>query len=292
MKRVGTLLTLWLVIGAVGLSTMGFARQNGAQENAAADTSGDLSKEIAALHSADPVQRASAACSLRKMRERAVPAITSLVSILGDETSIGEFTCEQAGRSNPAFARPKTTSPGREAAKALAVIGKPSVDPVIGALGESDAKVRRNAVWVLGELKASYPAGQDPRVPVIVGSLSDTEAEVRAAAAWALAEIKPRSAGAPLIASLHDSDPATRKNAAWALGEIRDSSALDALIAALKDEQWEVRKNSAWALGEMKKSAAIEPLTAALHDAHAEVRNTASWALQEIKGGGDSEGQK
>ena len=271
---------------------MALARRNRAQGGVAADTPADVSKHVAGLRSTDTTQRAAAACSLRKMGARAAAAVPELVAMLGDEATLDQFICQQAGRSNPAHARPKTTSPGREAAKALSVIGEPAVRPLIGALGDADLNVRRNAVWALGEMRAAYPAGQDPRATPVVASLSDAEAEVRAAAAWALAEIKPRSAVAPLIAALRDSDPVARKNAAWALGEIRDSSALDALILSLKDEQWEVRKNSAWALGEMKKRAAIEPLTAALKDVHVEVRNNARWAIQEIKGGGDSESQE
>lgn len=106
----------------------------------------------------------------------------------------------------------RPTSPGREAARALAAIGQPAFDPLVRTLEQGGAAGRRHAAVALGLL-------DDGRVVP------------------------------PLIARLADTDSSVREHVAWALGAIGDARATDALTAALKDEDVKVRRHAAWALG-------------------------------------------
>jgi hypothetical protein len=71
MKRARNIMTFWLIIGALGISTAALARRNSARGGVAADAPADVSKHVAGLRSTDATQRAAAACSLRKMGARA-----------------------------------------------------------------------------------------------------------------------------------------------------------------------------------------------------------------------------
>jgi HEAT repeat protein len=268
----------------VGMTTLGgaiFAQQTTMHTKQASTERVDINQQIEALQSADNTKRLAAICSLRE-RKDAGEAIAFLVKIIGDETPVN--TC--GGDAEPmasTFPVAGRSSLGREAAKTLAAMGKPAVEPVITASRDGNWKVRNNAVWALGEIRASYVKGQEPRTVSLLARLQDEQVEVRRTAAWALAEIKDTESVQLLIVALNDEDSEVRKNAAWALGEMKSGNAVESLIAKLQDQQWEVRKNSAWALGEIKNPSAIEPLTAALKDEREEVRNASAFALREMR---------
>ncbi|MEW6233639.1 MAG: HEAT repeat domain-containing protein, partial [Chloroflexota bacterium] len=63
-------------------------------------------------------------------------------------------------------------------------------------------------------------------VEPLIAALGDADAEVRRYAAWALGEIGDVRAVEPLIAALGDADAEVRRYAAWALGRIGDVRAL------------------------------------------------------------------
>ena len=109
---------------------------------------------------------------------------------------------------------------GCTAANALAKIGKPSVKPLVTALGVESPVARRNAAIALGE-------------------------------------IKDASSVKSLIITLRDENPIVRGNAATALGKINDIVAVEPLMAALKDETPVVRRNAALALKEMGSSGTL-----------------------------------
>jgi HEAT repeat protein len=240
----------------------------------------NINQEIEALQSTDSAKRIAAVCSLRE-RKDASEAVAALIQMIGDETPVN--SCGGDGETMvPDFVAVRS-SLGREAAKTLAAIGKPAVEPVITATRDGNWKIRNNAVWALGEIRASYAKGQEPRTLALVARLQDEHVEIRRASAWALAEIKDTESVQSLIVSLNDEDSDVRKNSAWALGEMKSGIAVEALIARLGDQQWEVRKNSAWALGEIKNPSAIERLTAALKDEREEVRDASAFALKEMR---------
>ena len=89
----------------------------------------------------------------------------------------------------------------------------------------------------------------DSAVQGLIGALKDTDERVRQQAAWALGAIGAKTAAEPLAQALKDSDSRVRHQAAWALGAIGAKAAAPALAQALKDSDARVRHQAAWALG-------------------------------------------
>jgi HEAT repeat protein/beta-lactamase regulating signal transducer with metallopeptidase domain len=152
------------------------------------------------------------------------------------------------------------------------------LDALIGALKDSDAEVRENALQALAGLR-------DPRVfEPLVAALRDASADVRSQAAHGLGELRNPRAIDALTAALKDEDPEVREQAVFALGEIRDPRAVDPLAAALAgDEAADVRERAAFALGELRDARAVQPLATALKDASPDVRERAAFALGELR---------
>jgi HEAT repeat protein len=222
------------------------------------------------LASADPQQRAKAACGLRELGDEAAVAVDALLALLPDGAPIPMMVCERNwGRWN----QEQTTTPGEQAASALVSIGSRTLKPLLTAVTHSSWIARRNAAWALGAL-------DDPTAsPALMKALSDRESPVREQAAWALGAIDESSAVEALIRVLKDSDPGVRQQAAWALGAIDDPRAVNALIDSLKDSAPEVREQAAWALGAIGDNRALDALLPALKDAEARVRRQAAWAI-------------
>jgi HEAT repeat protein len=234
----------------------------------------DVRDKMNALNSSDPVERASAACALGEMGARAVPAIPFLIKTLGDDTPVSHDKCWENGSSRKLNIKASAkTSPGERAAHALAVIGRPAVEPLIAVLKVEDWRVRDNAAWALGIIS-------DPRtVEPLIASLKDQDWHVRRESAWGLGLKKDQRSIEPLIVALGDREWEVRKQAAWALGLQGDERAVEPLNAALKDERWEVREQAAWSLGLKGDERAVEPLSTALSDKEWQVRKEAAWAL-------------
>jgi len=94
----------------------------------------------AALSAPDPVARALAACRLGAMGERAEMAMPALMRLLADASPIVPVDC-----------RSTNSSPGLEAARALASIGSAAaIDPLLDALRSPNPELRRNAARALG----------------------------------------------------------------------------------------------------------------------------------------------
>ena len=96
--------------------------------------------------------------------------------------------------------------------------GKP-VGEWVEALRDPDARARKKAVTVLGNVGAADPAV----VPALAGAVRDSDAAVRAGAALALLKIGPaaRDAEPALAEAQNDQDPAVRQYAARALERVR-----------------------------------------------------------------------
>jgi HEAT repeat protein/beta-lactamase regulating signal transducer with metallopeptidase domain len=153
------------------------------------------------------------------------------------------------------------------------------VDALMGALDDSDAEVRREAVFALGRLRSARAAA------AIAKALRDSDPEVRTQAAFALGQIRDSAAIDALANALAgDAESEVRTQAAFALGQIRADAAVEALARALaKDADGEVRKQAAFALGQVRSPAATAALAAALSDAEAEVRKQAVFALGQVR---------
>jgi HEAT repeat protein len=304
-----------IVFTAAGLLAMALAAGSLAAP-IAADTS--LQPLMGRLSSPDASERAEAACSLGQRGPAAAPAVSQLVALLPDALRVGPVECGMSAwlrktiESRPDEWRKFETSPGREAAKALARIGRPALAPLLTALQAESPIARGNAAFAIGEMEPREgraealgrlmqalkddDAGvreacaralgeiEDPEaVPALLASVRDKAAPVRATSAWALGEIEDLRAVEPLVRTLWDADADVRSQAAWALGELEDPRGVEGLMGALaKDTDRRVRRQAAWALGEIEDRRAVSGLMGALGDGDARVRQQAAWALGEI----------
>lgn len=178
-----------------------------------------------------------------EVRENAAEALGELTSPLAIEPLIGTLGDAE--------------EPVREAAsEALVKTGKPAVEPLIDALDDDNWRVRKNAMYVLGEIgdvRASLP---------LLAEMRKTENEfyMRDAAASALGSIGDVAIADTLISDLGSSDPMIRQLAAMALGISGNGKVVEPLIEALKDEDIYVRSNAAGSLGKVGDARAIDPL--------------------------------
>ena len=115
-RRIFTLLLLVFVIDGVGI---GFAQPIIPREAILSHTPADVKQQIERLYSSSPLDRADAAHCLGNMGERAVAAAPFLVGLLGDRAD----TVVLPSDSGQQFVWERT-SPGKEAEKALAKIGR------------------------------------------------------------------------------------------------------------------------------------------------------------------------
>jgi HEAT repeat protein len=238
------------------------------------------------LYSADPKERAEAACQIGRRHAEAASAIPILLSMLSDDVRVPALECEMSPwlrrtmPTNPDARKWMETSPAKEAAEALGDIGNAAVPGLLQSLAHSDWKVRAFAALGLGEVNQIVDLGQ--AVDALGSRLTDAHPDVRDRSAWALGEIESATAVQPLLKALHDSEARVRARAAWALGEIESSAAVPGLVQTLADTDAEVRRQSAWALGEIEDPTAIPGLRAAADDANGEVRRAIDYALREL----------
>lgn len=120
-------------------------------------------------------------------------------------------------------------------------------------------------------------------IDALVGALDDTDADVRQQALMTLARLGDARATAPLVKALGDASPDVREHAAMALGRSRDPKAIDALLKALSDSSPGVREHAAFALGQVRDLRAVDPLLALVSDQNADVREQAVFALSQLR---------
>ncbi len=128
-----------------------------------------------------------------------------------------------------------------------------AVDPLVDALGDGRAEVRRIALWGLSEMR---PAPPDAAAPV-AELLDDPAPPVRAQAARALGDFAAVEAVPAIAAMLTDPDAGVRRDAAHALGDLQDPASRPALEAALRDPVPSVRAKAAWALRQVGEAEAV-----------------------------------
>ena len=262
-----------LLTGAESAAAASTTTTTSAPQQTALDIPADVAEKIKLLESADATERASAACALGEMDPRAGAAIPSLIKLLGDGTPIQRVYCGDGRAWKGKLSELEKSTPGEQAAGALAMMGEPAVGPLIGVLKSDDWRVRANSTWALGIIRDTRT------VEAVLGSLNDGDWRVREKAAWGLGLKQDERVVLPLVNALRDSEGKVRRQAAWALGLQGDGRAVEPLVTALRDEQPEVRHQAAWALGLKGDSRSVEPLNGALRDADATVRSQAAWAL-------------
>ena len=235
------------------------------------------------VNTASADERAKSACDAGRRGD--AEAIPSLIAMLGDDSKTQFVTCWDSGRWSPALQTFKHPSPGEQAAIALASFGRGALAPLINQLDSSNATVRRNAAWAIGELTAMHPGERAGAVPQLITLLGDTDEWVRMAAARALGELRDRRSLDGLIARLGDDKWRVRQVTAWALSEMKDERAVTPLCnVLLSDTRAEVRRGAAEALGEIASAEALPSLKQALNDAETSVSTKAAWAISEIEG--------
>ena len=133
---VATLATLGVAGGLVAGGL--YAQPTMAPDTLRVSLSADLRIHVAALYAADAGMRADAACELGRLHDAAEPVIPLLVALLGDTTDTPMVECRMrqwAGRSISIDLLDDRqwppTSPGEEAARALARIGRAALSPTL-----------------------------------------------------------------------------------------------------------------------------------------------------------------
>ena len=132
--------------------------------------------------------------------------------------------------------------------RAVGFMGHRDGNPVlVTAMADADATVRAAAVraWrdILGQLDATP----------VVGLLGDPDARVRAEAATVVGGLGAAAGRAQLEQLvLGDADPIVRRNAAWALGKIGNSASRSALAQASLDKSGLVKLVAKAALASLK----------------------------------------
>ena len=152
-----------------------------------------------------------------------------------------------------------------EVQRALRKIGP--AQHLIMALKHRDARIRRGATEVLGDLG---PRASES-VPALVIALQDKEESVRVGAARSLGAIGAPPAVQSLIVALNDWLPSVRAASAEALGKMRAETSVSALAQRLSDRETAVRVKAAQAIWRIDRKAelALPVLIAALRDRHA-----------------------
>ena len=125
------------------------------------------------LNASTPDDRAKAACEAGRRGD--IEAIPYLVAMLGDDSKTQRLDCYNTGRWSPALVTFKHPSPGEQAALALASFGRTAYRPLSNQLDSSNATVRRNAAWAIGELTNMVPGERAGAVPQLISLLSDPD---------------------------------------------------------------------------------------------------------------------
>jgi beta-lactamase regulating signal transducer with metallopeptidase domain len=228
-------------------------------------------------------ERVLSACDAAKRGD--VKAIPVFISMLGDDTRTQPVKCWDTERWGPALQTFKHSSPGEQAALALASFGRAAFAPLANELFSSSPIARRNAAWAIGELTNMRPGERATAVPQLINLLDDPDDFVQMAAARALGELRDERALPKLVATLADENWRVRELAVWALSEMKDARAVTALCnVLLLDTRVEVRRGAAEALGEIRSAEALPTLKQALNDREASVGAKVEWAISEIEG--------
>lgn len=206
-----------------------------------------------------------------------------------------------------------SSHPLRETATiALGRVGDLTLVPVINALQDDDAFVRRSAAGALGMMydkrgvlpliETLQDADEEvvlqaieslrwlsvrshdvlEAVPALCQLLSHTNWQIREAAARALSQSPDEQSLIPLVTTLNDPNPTMRKSAVFALRYLGDERAIAPVQTRLNDEDPDVRLEVIRCLGEIGVPESVEPLTELLNDPEMKVRLNAVKALHQI----------
>nr|WP_277881719.1 HEAT repeat domain-containing protein [Phormidium sp. FACHB-592] len=209
------------------------------------------------------------------VRDPAHPLRETAAISLGRVGDLTLVPVVDALQDNDAFVR-------RSAACALGMMyDKRGVLPLIETLQDADDEVVLQAIESLRWL--SIHQIKDPKaILALCLRLSHPNWQIREATARALSQSPHELSLMPLVATLTDSYPAVRKSVVYALRYLGDERALTPVQALLNDPDQEVRLEVIRCLGEIGVSESVEPLTELLNDPEMKVRLSAVNALHQI----------
>lgn len=226
-----------------------------------------IDQEIERLSSSDPKDRAYAAVHLGNLGKRAKRAVPYLIGNLGDNCPL-KWDNPRASFKDTGI----PTSPGLEAANALAKIGKAAIVPLTTALEDKNRMVRRNAAVALEKMG-------EPAAPALIAALKSEDVFIRKTGVNGLVKMELPTVVNPLMTCLNDKDYKIRREAVTALGKIRDKRAVQPLIQALINVESGVQREAGEALKQIEDPQARDALEEALLHKNAEVRRGAILAL-------------
>jgi|GEM_PF-5196780 len=210
---------------------------------------------IKELNGNDPQRRADAAIELEKFGPEAKSAVSSLISLLSDNTEL-----------KTKYGLPTLVSD--QAGDALAAIGSESVSRLTEALGQPSTEVRSLAVRILRRIGPKAK----PALPAILKAAANTDFDIRREVAETLPRIDDLGdESVPLLVEwMQVEEISVRKDAATALGAYRRHSdkSVPHLLKMLKDKDPSVRGCAAQSLGRLAQSpeVVIPALIALLDD--------------------------
>ena len=210
----------------------------------------------------DHHERADAVADIARLGAEAVPAAAALVELLGDDNeAVGLNAAYALAHLGEAGVAPLVAAMrgddgenvddarcfidegqkselemvARNAAHGLVAAGLPAVPALLGCARDGGPRVRKYALFALGELDTDAPEVID----VLIAGCRDEDPAVRlnAVEALGLKNGTPPAAAEALAAALFDADDEVRFNASLALARLGPAAApaTDALVEALRD---------------------------------------------------------
>lgn len=241
---------------------------------------------ISHLSSEQPTVRQMAIKALSKMGTLAVRPLLSIAedeeqadnAVRGATEALGLLGDTQAIPHLIRLLRTRGGKIAECAARALADIGGPAVQPLIDSLPTRSAEFELRKAIV-----SALVAIGEPSIEPLIKSLDSHSTSMRGASEEALTRIGAVATEA-LVAALRSENWNLRRRIAQILGRIGDERLAEPLTLALSDDDPGVRARVAQILGQIGRGRAVEPLVDAMqNDPDDFVRRTAAKALADLR---------
>lgn len=142
---------------------------------------------------------------------------------------------------------------------------------------KENLKVVKTHIFKLNEKKLT------PSINLLISALKNKESKVRRRAVYYLGEIGGIEILEPLKQMLDDKDHSVRRAVAKSLGKVGNYEAMPLVTGLMQDENFLVRETAARVLGKIGNKNTIEHLKKAKQDENILVNMAAAKSIQEIK---------
>lgn len=269
MRNIRKIVLFLVITSMFSLGLDSYAQLDMTKKSIPYDISPLVRQEIERLYLPDSALRLEAIKNLEAMGTQAAPAAPFLIQLFGDDSEkiksaaiqLLGMICDQKIEGLLIEAMKSENSLIREGAvDALSIalmrgLEDPKlIEQIIGALSDSDPKVRRKTALALGKIKDAKA------VEPLITLLGDSEPQVRWMAVSSLGEIKDPRAVEPIIAALSNNDPDIKIIALSVLAKMNDPRAVEPIIALIANDNQGTRKAAIAALGAMKDPRGFDPL--------------------------------